>query len=448
MLGPFLPSSSCWFYHRHTFTFSVNIEGTTAYDAAGRRNVDKKQCCVLCGIYDYRLPRHYKRHHKDHPTIIALERKTGKEYDRELDRLRLDGAYKHNIKVLSENKGNLILQRRPSKVDELKYTYEDYLHCEFCKGCYLNTNLWRHQKKCQFRPKETNDGSKKKRGRPQRNSVLLMETVLPKNDSFKPGFIKNVISTLHIDEVSNIIKKDDVIMRVGDFMYDKHAKGQRDYISQEIRLLGRLVEALRDEFKIPEGYLKDFLCPKNFDGIVESARKLSLKEETEDSLVLKKYSVALKCGPSLNKCCIILKGMARRRSNEEDEKEAKRLEDLIRDEWAAKVTSVALRSRKEIKRNEVVLLPTPDDLAKLKNHIDKEISVSYDTLKENNENSDQYQKLQAAILCRIIMFNRRRSGETSKILLKDYVMRPDWHQSINDEIYQSLGSIEKQLIKR
>ena len=140
--------------------------------------------------------------------------------------------------------------------------------------------------------------------------------------------------------------------------------------------------------------------------------------------------------------------MARRRSNEEDEKEAQRLEDLIRDEWAAKVTSVALRSRKEIKRNEVALLPTPDDLAKLKNHIDKEISVSYDTLRENNENSDQYQKLQAAILCRIIMFNRRRSGETSKTLLKDYVMRPDWHQSINDEIYQSLGSIEKQLIKR
>ena len=182
------------------------------------------------------MPRHYRRHHKDHPTVIALQTKTDKkERDREYDRLRLEGAYKHNIKVLSENKGSLILQRRPSMEDEIKYSFEDYLHCEFCKGCYLKTNLWRHQKKCQFRPNQTNGESKKKRRRPQRNAVLLMETVLPKNQNFKSGFLKNVVSTLHVDDVSNIIKKDDVIMRVGDFMYDKHAKGQRDYMSRIVR---------------------------------------------------------------------------------------------------------------------------------------------------------------------------------------------------------------------
>ena len=106
---------------------------------------------------------------------------------------------------------------------------------------------------------------------------------------------------------------------------------------------------------------------------------------------------------------------------------------MIRDEWSAKITSVALRSRKEIKRNEVILLPTPSDLAKLKDYIDSEITESYENLKNNNENSVEFQKLQAAILCRIIMFNRSRSGETSKILLNDYLMRPDWRQSINDE---------------
>ena len=220
------------------------------------------------------------------------------------------------------------------------------------------------------------------------------------------------------------------------------------HISQELRLLGRLVLALREIFKTNNGYLKDFLRPRNFDGIVEAARNLSAKEETEDSLLLRKYSVALKCGPTLNKCCVIMKGIARRQSDEEAEKEAQRLENLIRDEWSAKITSVALRSRKEIKRNEVILLPTPSDLAKLKDYIDSEITESYENLKNNNENSVEFQKLQAAILCRIIMFNRRRSGETSKILLNDYLMRPDWRQSINDEIYQSLGSIEKQLIKR
>ena len=408
--------------------------------------MDKRHCCVFCGILDYRLPRHYKRHHSEHPIIVALKDKSEKERDREYDKLRLEGDFKHNLKVLRNNKGSLILPRRPSKDDELRYTFEDYLHCEYCKGFYLRNNLWRHQKKCQF--KSSVNVSTGKRGRPQRNSVLLMETVLPQNKEFKPGFIKNVISTLHVDDVSNIIKKDDIIMRVGNFMYDKHAKSQRDYMSQELRLLGRLVKALREEFKNPTGHLKDFLRPKNFDGIVEAAKSLSMKEETEDSIVLKKYSVALKCGPSLNKCCIIMKGIARRASDEESEKEAQRLQDLISDEWSGKITSVALRSRKELKRNEVILLPIPADLMKLKHHIDNEIKLAYEKLKDQNDCSEWFQKLQAAILCRIIMFNRRRSGETSKILLKDYLLRPNWRQSVNDEIYQSLGSLEKELIKR
>ena len=48
--------------------------------------------------------------------MVVLQTKTGKEKDGEYDRLRLEGAYKHNIKVLSENKGLLILQCRPSCV--------------------------------------------------------------------------------------------------------------------------------------------------------------------------------------------------------------------------------------------------------------------------------------------------------------------------------------------
>ena len=244
------------------------------------------------------------------------------------------------------------------------------------------------------------------------------------------------------------MKNDDVILKVGDFMYDKHAKSQRDYISQEIRLLGRLVKSLRNILEMPTGFLKDFLKPKHFDSLVEAARDLAMKEETEDSIVLKKYSVALKCGPSLNKCCVVLKGIARRNSDDQGEKEAKRLQNLIEDEWSSKVTSVALRSRKEKKRNEVILLPTPADLMKLKTHLDNEIKVAYETLKAQNDNSECYQKLQKAILCRMIMFNRRRSGEASKIRLKDYLMRPDWRQSVNAEIYQSLGALEKQLVQR
>ena len=164
-------------------SFVVTIETTTAY-VDGRRNVDKRHCCVFCGMYVYRLPRHYQRYHRHHPRVAALKEKSGEDRNKDLDRFRLEGAYKHNIKVLTENKGSLILPRRPSTEDELRYSYEDYLHCEYCLGFFLKHNLWRHQKNCQFKTEDNPKGTKR---RPQRNAVLLLETALQKDKSVKPG---------------------------------------------------------------------------------------------------------------------------------------------------------------------------------------------------------------------------------------------------------------------
>lgn len=377
---------------------------------------------------------------------MALDDMSDKERETELDKLRLEGDYNHNIKVLAQNKGSLILPRRPSTKDHFKYSYDDYLPCKYCKAFCVKNNLWRHQKTCKFQQKTAT--SKEHRGRPQRDAVLLMESVLPQNKQLNQGYMKNVVSSLHVDEVSNIIKKDDIILRVGDFMYDKHAASQRDYISQTIRLLGRLVLSLRGVLGNSAGFLKDFLSPKHFDAFVEAARILAEKEETDDSIVFKKTSVALKCGPALNKCCIILKGVARRESNENAEKEAERFEKLIEDEWSTRVTSVAIKSRKLQKKNEQVLLPTPQDLMKFKDYIENNMKIYCEELQTNNQSMDSFQKLQAAVLCRLIMFNRRRSGETSKILLADYQSRPDWQDNINEEIYETMGTLERKLINR
>lgn len=194
--------------------------------------------------------------------------------------------------------------------------------------------------------------------------------------------------------------------------------------------------------------MDDFLKPSLFDGIIKSLRLLSDAEEIEGDIYFKKPSNARKSGSTLTKCCDVLHGEADRNGNEEKKKDAKRLENLITKEWKHKITAIATRSEKEIKRNKPVILPTGKDLVKLKDFLEQEVKRCSSDLRRTPECSSAFQNLQAAVLCRIIMFNRRRSGEASKMLLKDFVDRPTWQSHLLDEMLKSLTPLEKQLVHR
>ena len=283
----------------------------------------------------------------------------------------------------------------------------------------------------------------------QSSSILLLESSLEKQREVNENFIENVVSKFIVDDISMIARNDKVILRIGENMYSKHGSQQKQYISQEMRLLGRITKELRTLCNNPNEYIEDFLTPGNFDTIINAAQKLSKVEtnEEQDTITFKTPSVGLKSGPLIKKCCVVLKGIARRKSDDKKEKDAKALQELIEDEWSTKVTSIALRSQKEQKRNQQVLSPTTNDLLKFKDHIESELQHQSQNIKEYPI-LESYIATSAAVLCRIMTFNRRRSGEVSKIFLNDYVNRPNWKDTLNDEIMGSLGELEKQLVTR
>ncbi len=49
---------------------------------------------------------------------------------------------------------------------------------------------------------------------------------------------------------------------------------------------------------------------------------------------------------------------------------------------------------------------------------------------------------------RMIVFNKRRSGEASRLRVNVYNARPDWTSAQNKEIESSLSPHEKELAKR
>ena len=47
----------------------------------------------------------------------------------------------------------------------------------------------------------------------------------------------------------------------------------------------------------------------------------------------------------------------------------------------------------------------------------------------------------------MIVFNKRRGGEASRMTLQDYIQRPTWDIQKEDDIYNSLSNTEKAHVK-
>jgi len=80
------------------------------------------------------------------------------------------------------------------------------------------------------------------------------------------------------------------------------------------------------------------------------------------------------------------------------------------------VSSVALKTMTDDKRKKQDLLPLTSDLVKVKEHLDKSISEYCEAL-NGCANSQNYNKLIDITLTSVILFNKRQSGEASKMYI-------------------------------
>jgi len=52
------------------------------------------------------------------------------------------------------------------------------------------------------------------------------------------------------------------------------------------------------------------------------------------------------------------------------------------------------------------------------------------------------------VLSSLIVLNKRRGGEVSRLLLSAYIGMPDWVQTSNQEVLNSLSPLERKLLER
>ena len=159
----------------------------------------------------------------------------------------------------------------------------------------------------------------------------------------------------------------------------------------------------------------------NFDDFIDTARFDELVAAVKESLLdIGVPSLALKLEHSIKQCAQVLKSSALRKKDEAAIRECQNFIDLFEAEWSIKISSRSLASLGSKKQNKVEILPLAGDLILLKNHLEKKMADLSKILVEGEETqtaAGYWSSLAKTTLARIIIFNKRRSGETATLQL-------------------------------
>ena len=385
-------------------TRTLKISVSSVKKSSTRKRVyDSRNHCIFCGKSESKIGRHLLSVHKTEmevQRILSLKKLT-KERKRLMEVLRERGNFYHNLKV-SKTGGQIKVARRPSH-DNVDPTL--YLPCIYCYKYVAKKELWRHKQTCAAEPDTI---SHKKL---QFESSLLIH---PCDDTVPDAFKKAILKGMRVDEVSNIIKKDKSILRYGIFLFESQGSCKKAYLSQKLRIIGRLLKELcringKDE------PLSHFLRPGTFDQCLMATKALSnYSVGNEDAPEMQTPSLALKIGHALTNVAGLERGAAARVKDKSTVDDLRSFIDLIETEWSTRISKVALNTMAENNYNKIELLPLTADLVKLRTEVKGSIHSLVGKLRHHTT-VQTWRELAENTQVGATVFNRRRVSEISKI---------------------------------
>ena len=110
--------------------------------------------------------------------------------------------------------------------------------------------------------------------------------------------------------------------------------------------------------------------------------------------------------------------------------------------WNDEISTHAFRTIGERKRNKVKLLPLTKDVKLLNEHLKTKGKDAHEILNASHNNATDWMDLSRISLALIILFNRRRQGEVSKMTISDFNQQ---HSGNEEDIVNTLSTFEKTL---
>ncbi|XP_028415486.1 uncharacterized protein LOC114538508 [Dendronephthya gigantea] len=427
---------------------SNNENGSKVYvqpimAAAGKRAYDKKNCCFFCSKEFSKLARHLEQKHKDEEEVAAALKFPPSDKRRKdlFAKLRKMGNFNHNIKVIEKREGELKVDRRPAAGTDPK----QYLPCTGCNGFFLAHELTRHAATC-LRSDEPAGGKVKPSAKRMQFDGKLLLAGGGASECSKQ--LQSILKIMARDDISAVAQADPTILAVGSDMVEQKGKEKAIAISQKMRLLARVLVEMRRLTGKSDASLSTIITPLYFDMLLQCAKNLGGYVVDEDgSKSFKSPSTSVKCGYATMTAAKILRGKALRDCDMGRKKELDNFLELYETEWGKKITSPAHDNLGLKKTNKPDVLPLTSDLMKLRDYLLEAIKKGTENLRRDR-NKENFRVLSEVCLARLIMFNKRRGGETARMKLKAYQSRCNWREHQNQEVFQSLSVSEKQLCEK
>ena len=248
-------------------------------------------------------------------------------------------------------------------------------------------------------------------------------------------------------DVKLVAKTDPLIMEYTSKFLKRKGMQKKVYIRDKVRELARFLTAVRKQAGMADKSLDDCVSTADFKKCAEAVNELA--EFDEDTATYGKPTLALKLGQALSKVAKIVKRNPIEVRNDDRIREAELFAEQCKSEWSETIGHRALSTLRERKWNKVDMLPLSTDIQKLNKFLVNSSNASINKLHSSELTPDEIEcecrSLAEATLAHVIVFNRRRQGEVSKLTIEDYNKK----HTVNDrsDSVDALSPMERSLSK-
>ncbi|XP_043270113.1 uncharacterized protein [Venturia canescens] len=373
------------------------------------------------------ISRHLERVHRDEPEVKKFSVLKKGTYERKqiIETLKNQGNNMYNTDKRYNQTGELLVSRRPRE----RRVATEYRTCHNCKGYFSKKAIRRHFQRC------VGSSSKHKR-----HNIILSRRIEGRlHEDACERFVR-IFSVLREDEITRLVRYDELLIKFGNAMCDKYKKPQQEaMIRNRLRTLGRLLKAMREVSQ----EITDFMSiyhPKHYKTMITAVKNLS--DFNEETGAVENSSLAISIGIYITAVGEFLKFLTIEKDDDAHQKLVEKYLFLHKSQYTVRVNRVALEAQAKKHRELKKPLPTTDDIRKLCDYVNEKRAAAYKNLKQKYTYEGWLQLLQYSLIS-IQIFNRRRSGEIERAEISDLKGIEKISGETNPDTYNQLSEEQK-----
>jgi hypothetical protein len=358
------------------------------------------------------------------------------------DELRKQGNFQYNQKILRESitqpTKSMLLPVKRSKKEDIKSA----IHCKLCLGMFSRKTFYKHASHCG----KNVANSDEEEILPVKNLAIKNKglELIPCSDQGSEILKEKIFPLLRKDEKGIAALTDPLIVSVASDFISNHTSNKDKYnITSKMRDAGALFLKMKEKDKTIINFT-DCFDVKQIDNLMSCVQEMSQSNLATGTVGV--IGMPARLSWVIHECCsrlidnIISDQSFTDKYKENQKRNIMDFQTVIRRRWKYGISTNAEKTRKKNAMKKDVVMPLDSDIKLFLEELTKLEEDYSNTLRFCVTNSN-YEKLCEVIIAKLIVLNRRRSGEVANTELEFYMDRPKG--AVSDEIVEQLSDEER-----